>query len=775
MTNIKLRKRKIFFIIAIVAMMLILMPLQAEAASWYLRKPVLKEVSCYPSGKSYNAKVTWKSYRGKKYQVLRRKAGTKYKKIATVKAKSSTCSYTNKKVGNTKYTYTVREVKKIFRKNRYSRYDKTGMSISASAPSVSVAFGNIEAAISWTKVTGATSYRVYRKVGKTGKYRCIATLKSDSRSYVDTYAKSLNPKEYKEDKGIVFIEDTYLDPSYNTLAYTVRAVKEKGNFANKKMEYGRYLKDGEFHLESPSVVDVTEKDGNATVTWGTVPNADGYYIYTKKAGGKWNRVKDVKAISKVFSYKKNVTQCCTVKQGIYYTVKAYSNKNGKMVYSGYDTGFTTANRKYDENILWFGDSITYGSPYYHGKDENGISPAWHRFTMPKRVDELLSNRKTASLVNETEKLKTHFYNPSIPGSTYYTPITEERTLEDGTKAYYGRKTFEDSDVTKLPCNDGDKTGFDRARICDEVVKPIEEGKTPARNEMLGTLPNTSRIKDYDVVVLSAGTNDYLDCAPLGDESNWKKLSENFKEKEGCVGSSEQGIHLNVVDRNSANYNASFDKNSFYGAYNTIMKQIEDASRERIKEGKNPIKVVTFQLFYSDRTYYNGVRTNRFVTKNDTSMVSGFGEGGHTLKDYQKCLDTLNSIWSKSPYLKLYSYDTNSTGIVNEQNCPYNASDNLHFTKFTYSKFGNSIADFFREKVFSDSFTREDVLANTEAKNKRKIIAAKKATVEKDANKELKMDKDSSSDANTEAFSEQNTEKDSKVETTRGSDSNKDVQ
>lgn len=774
MTNNRLSRKKAVMFIVIIAMMLIFIPMQADAASWYLRKPVLKEMFCYPSGKSYNAKIAWKSYRGKKYQILRKTAGKKYKKIATVKAKGSTCSYTNKKVGNKKYTYTVREVKKIFRKNRYSYYDKEGLTISSAAPTVSVAFGNVEAAISWTKVPGATSYRVYRKVGKTGKYRRIATLDSDRRSYVDTYAKSLEPKKYKEDKGIVFIEKTYLDPSYNALAYTVRAVKGKGHFGSRKTEYGRYLKDGDFHLESPSIVDVTEKNGKATVTWGTVPNADGYYIYTKKAGGRWNRVKEVKASSKVFSYKKNVTQYCSIKQDECYTVKAYSNKNGKTVYSGYDTGFTTVNRKYDEKILWLGDSITYGSPYYHGKDENGISPAWHRFTMPKRVDELLSNRKTASLVNETEGLKTHFYNPSIPGSTYYTPITEERTLENGTKEYYGRKNFEDSEVTKLPCNDGDKTGFDRARICDEVVKPIVEGKTPSRNEMLGTLPNTSRIKDYDVVVLSAGTNDYLDCAPLGDESNWKKLSESFKKKEGCVGNGEHGVRLNVVDRNSADYNASFDKNSFYGAYNTIMKQIEDASRDRVKNGKDPIKVVTFELFYSDRTYYNGIRTNRFVTKNDVNMVSGFGEGGHTLKDYQKCLDTLNSIWTQSPYLKLYSYKTNDTGIVTERNCPYNASDNLHFTKFTYSRFGNSIAEFFQNKVFCDSFTCKDVLENTKEKSDQKAMLTKKTAVEKTSQNQNADDKKSSR-TDIEEKTGQTMEKSSSEKTTYRNDSKKEVQ
>lgn len=774
MTNHRLNRKSTVLIVAVVAMMLILVPLQADAASWYLRKPVLKEVSCYPSGTSYSAKVTWKSYKGKKYQILRKKAGTKYKKIATVKAKGTTCSYTNKKVGSAKYIYTVREVKKIFRKNRYSYYDKTGMSIAA-APAVTVAFGNVEAAISWTKVPGATSYYVYRKVGKTGTYRKIATLDSDSRSYVDVYAKSLQPTKYKADKGSVFIEGTYLDPSYNTLAYTVRAVTKKGDFNGEKTEYGRYLRDGDFHLEAPTIVDVTEKDGKATVTWGTVPNADGYYIYTRKEGSAWSRVKEVKAISKVFSYKNNVTQSCVVDKDQCYTVKAYSNKNSKIVYSEYDTGFTTANRKYNENILWFGDSITYGSPYYHGKDGNGISPAWHRFTMPKRVDELLSNRETAKLENETEKLKTHFYNPSIPGSTYYTPITEERTREDGTKEYYGRRSFEDSTVTKLPCNDGDKTGFDRARICDEVVRPVAEGKTPARNDILGTLPNTSSIKDYDVVVLSAGTNDYLDCAPLGNESNWKKLSENFKDEEGCVGQDSKDVRLDVLDRNNADYNPSFDKNCFYGAYNTIMKRIEDASRERVKAGKNPIKVVTFELFYSDRTYYNGVRTNRFVTPNDIGMVSGFGEGGHTLKDYQKCLDTLNSIWDKSPYLKLYSYKTNETGIVTQSSCPYNSSDNLHFTKFTYSRFGNSIADFFRNTVFSDSFTCKEVLANTKVATKQKAIVTQKATAEKKTNESQRKEYGNHFESDEEELSDTTAESTKEADMTYKNDSDKEVQ
>lgn len=57
--------------------------------------------------------------------------------------------------------------------------------------------------------------------------------------------------------------------------------------------------------------------------------------------------------------------------------------------------YSKDNSKY--KILYFGDSITYGSPYKSNSNK-------HIFSIPYRVKELLG---------------CVYYNPSIPGSTYH--------------------------------------------------------------------------------------------------------------------------------------------------------------------------------------------------------------------------------------------------------------------------------------------------------------------------------------------------------------------
>ena len=62
------------------------------------------------------------------------------------------------------------------------------------------------------------------------------------------------------------------------------------------------------------------------------------------------------------------------------------------------------------------------------------------------------------------------------------------------------------------------------------------------------------------------------------------------------------------------------------------------------------------------------------------------------------MDLLNEEWGKSPVLDVYHYDTQSYNIVNHSNCPYRESDNLHFTKFAYGLYGNSISQFLVKNV-----------------------------------------------------------------------------
>lgn len=153
------------------------------------------------------------------------------------------------------------------------------------------------------------------------------------------------------------------------------------------------------------------------------------------------------------------------------------------------------------------------------------------------------------------------------------------------------------------------------------------------------------------MVLLAGTNDYLDNTIIGS-----------------------------IDDTSTY--------TFHGALNHILSKVKEASDARVSNNQDPIKLVFVDLFYSDRTYTYVQLNNRDVTPNKIGL---------TLMDYQKALDEQLQKWSLS--FESYNFKTRDYGIVNQENCPYTASDNLHFSKFTYGQYGNAMAEFLVENVF----------------------------------------------------------------------------
>ena len=558
----------------------------------------LKTLLYYPDGNKYEAKLTWHSSSGHTYQVLKKTTGS-YKVVSIVKAKSSTTSFTEKVGKNAQATYSVRESDAGY---GISNYDKEGLTLLKS-PNVDADFQNLKAKITWNKISDATKYRVFRKMGSSGDYKCIAVLDSSHDSYTDWYYKS------SKELDPILNSDTFADPSFNSLHYTVRAcnVKEVNNV--EKVSYGLYLKDGDFNLESPSIISLK----NNKITWGKVPNAEGYIIYKKSEGSDtWQKIATA-AKSSSTQISLNIG---SIDNNAYYTVQAYATKNGVKVYSDFDKGFTLKNYA-DTNsqyrVLYFGDSITFGSPYYS-------SSSIHVFSIPYRIAQL-----TGCV----------YYNPSIPGSTYH----DLGVNPDGTNI--------------------ENTDYYRYRITREVVDAIDAGKFPGNYVTLDSAKNSegitnTKITDYNVVVLSAGTNDYLDNTVLGS--------------------------INDTSNNTFTFN---------GALNHILEKVKNASDTRVANNLSAIKVVFVDLFYSDRTTTYTELHNRDVTENKIGL---------TLMDYQKALDDQLLKWAEDG-LEVFNFKTRDYNIVTSENCPYVASDNLHFTKFTYGQYGNAIAQFLVDNVF----------------------------------------------------------------------------
>lgn len=227
--------------------------------------------------------------------------------------------------------------------------------------------------------------------------------------------------------------------------------------------------------------------------------------------------------------------------------------------------------------------IGIGSPY---KGKNTVEV----FSYPWRVQQLTGVK---------------MYNPSIPGATY---------------AYKNDKS--------------------RDRLVKDVAVPMNEGKTPYK----ALHENSQTYKDFDIVVLAAGTNDYSDNIKLGN--------------------------INSIDRTE-----------FNGALNEIMGYIKAASEERVQEGKQPSKVVFVDLFFSNRTKVFAEITNRFVTYNDIGL---------TLTDYQNNLNDMIEKY-KSEGIDICQFHT--AQFVDENTCATNTSDNLHMTRYTYSQIGNDLSGF----------------------------------------------------------------------------------
>ena len=201
---------------------------------------------------------------------------------------------------------------------------------------------------------------------------------------------------------------------------------------------------------------------------------------------------------------------------------------------------------------------------------------------------------------------------------------------------------------------------DGPSIIPDVMVPIAAGNVPDHYPYQIYISNDSEgvakasIDYYDVVVLAAGTNDYKYNTPLGT------LNSN-------------------------------DLNTFNGALNYILSKIESASKQRVKRGEEPIKIVFVDLYYSNCRYNPLKLENRDITPNNIGL---------TLSDYQKALDRqLNKWQNKSSYLSFYNFNTRNYGIVNGENCGYTTMDNIHFIRYTYAQYGNVFAQFLLKKVF----------------------------------------------------------------------------
>ena len=262
-------------------------------SAYYIPTPKLTSASNHYSG----VKVSWeKVSTATNYNIYRKENGaSSWEPIGTVS--KSKLYYIDKDVINLeKYQYTVR----AYDDNSVSEYNTVGVGTKyVKAPSVKT-FKNVTSGVylKWSKVSGASSYRVYRKT-ENGSWKLIKKLNNETFNYTDKDVKS----------GVKY-------------TYAVKAV-------NSGVLSGYYSKTTEY-LKKSVVTGAKSTRSGITINYSKTAGADKYYVYRRLSGeDEWTRIATVKGASNV-SYKDK-----TAKKGktYYYTVRAYSGSYK----SAYDT------------------------------------------------------------------------------------------------------------------------------------------------------------------------------------------------------------------------------------------------------------------------------------------------------------------------------------------------------------------------------------------------------------------------------------------------------
>ena len=208
----------------------------------YLAAPKV-ETKLYTS----SINLSWDEIRGAKEYVVYRKASgeSKYTKLTT----TSKLSYKDTNIKNNKtYYYRVKAVNG----KTTSSYDTVKQLFLATPKLSSVKNTNTGVEIKWSKVSGATSYRIYRKSGS-GDFKLID--KTKKTTFTDDSAKS----------GTVY-------------TYTIKACNENAtSYYNKTGLKLRYVK-------TTGLYSADNAANGVQLRWSPADKADKYYVYRKLDG-----------------------------------------------------------------------------------------------------------------------------------------------------------------------------------------------------------------------------------------------------------------------------------------------------------------------------------------------------------------------------------------------------------------------------------------------------------------------------------------------------------
>lgn len=266
----------------------------ASATAIVPAKPTELEGEAYDASSLY---LMWEEAKyADGYRIYIRKDG-KWKKLADTE---ETDYDVENLTASTKYTFAV----KSFRKNgdgtntMSKSYAKVSVTTDKmSKPAVKAAASTTTVELKWTKVAGATGYRVY--IRKSGKWVKVKTLSAKNTAYTVTGLEGL--KEYR---------------------FTVRPYAK----TDKGTVWGSYATSVKVTTRNPKQVQLTATSTSKAITlkWEKVAGATGYRVYVRE-NGKWKKLKTTKATTYTASSLKSDTYYS-------YAVKAYKKSKGKTTW-----------------------------------------------------------------------------------------------------------------------------------------------------------------------------------------------------------------------------------------------------------------------------------------------------------------------------------------------------------------------------------------------------------------------------------------------------------
>ena len=242
--------------------------------------------------------------------------------------------------------------------------------------------------ITWGKVEGADTYRVYRKTSKTDWDYIGSTSKTN---YTDKTAKSGTSYYY--------------------------AVKVRNEAGDSGLSTSLSIK----RLSVPKISTVANTSSGVKVSWKKVTGASGYIVYRKTKNGDWKEIGKTSKLYYTDKKAKSGTSYCYSVRAYSGSVKSYYDTDGLGIRRLVAPKISSATSK-SEGILIKWNKITGATGYYvYRKASSG---EW------KKIDTVKGNTKVKYLDESPRK-----------GATYQYRV----------KAYYSKSTSYNSNTYKIKC------------------------------------------------------------------------------------------------------------------------------------------------------------------------------------------------------------------------------------------------------------------------------------------------------------------------------------